>query len=429
MLVLKSKKDKLEKTLLSRMLIDSDKVNLEEFKNRISTIKFIGKNEDIKKSMLECWDRHKTLDPTLLTVDLNSVDYKEFNDFMATGSIFGSDFKTYLSELEDVDRKLRIKTMLDNVDDNKTYIDVIKDIEENLDIIKNEEIKTDNTVTTGISLMLDFLEDLDKKPDPNKIFKSGLKVYDEIVTMSRQDLVIIGARPSMGKTATMLTLAKNMAKQGKKVGIFSLEMTNGKLFNRLMSSMSGVPLNKIKNKFLNEEDKDRIARTVNLAEDIFKNLFFFEGVGTNIDEIELYVKKMVMDNDLDVVMIDYLQFITHTKQFQRDDLKIADITKRLKVLFKKEDILGIVLAQLNRGVEGRADKRPIMSDLDGSSEIEKTADIITFLYRDEYYNFDSEQKGILELITAKQRDGEVGAVHVRFMGEYQRITDYTTKVE
>lgn len=416
-------KGHLERKIMTVVLMYPDELPLDEIIPRMNEINFSKENITLCREMVKCYNKHEKLDPTLFDIDINNDEFKYLYEYIEKSEAKKENVNEYLDKVEELDKRLKVKEILQKIDFNKDYMDVINDVTRKLDSIAVSKEPT-NTMITGKELALKYLENMDKKIDPRDKLKTGIKCLDEMINLNKQDLWIIGGRPSMGKTAVMLTLAKNMAKNGLKVGIFSLEMPTIQLMDRMYSSISGVPLSKIQNRMMNEAESSRFHGSIMSADYVLENMFFFEGIGTTINELELIVKQKKKEFDLDCIFIDYLQFVNNNGSFDRNDLKIADTTKRIKILLKKLNIAGCVLAQLSRKPEGRADRRPEMSDLDGSSEIEKTADIITFLYRDSYYNMDSEEKDTIEFITAKQRNGAVGRVSARFLMPIQRISDF-----
>ena len=234
----------------------------------------------------------------------------------------------------------------------------------------------------------------------------------------------------MGKTAFALNLALNAGKEKKKVLIFSLEMPAQQLYQRLLSIESGIPQNKLKNVYLEEEEWTKLTvATANLAE---TDIYVADLPYTNVLEIRSYARKMKSQEKLDLIIIDYLQLINGTgrggSEFSRQQ-EISDISRSLKGLARELDVPVIALSQLSRAVESRVDKRPMLSDLRESGAIEQDADIVAFLYREEYYIPETENKGITELIIGKHRNGATGTVKLNFLSEFTKFTNYTDEVK
>ena len=248
--------------------------------------------------------------------------------------------------------------------------------------------------------------------------------------LNNSDLIILAARPAMGKTAFALNLALNAGKEKKKVLIFSLEMPAQQLYQRLLSIESGIPQNKLKNVYLEEEEWTKLTvATGNLAE---TDIYVVDLPYTNVLEIRSYARKMKSQEKLDLIIIDYLQLINGTgrggSEFSRQQ-EISDISRSLKGLARELDVPVIALSQLSRAVESRVDKRPMLSDLRESGAIEQDADIVAFLYREEYYIPETENKGITELIIGKHRNGATGTVKLNFLSEFTKFTSYTDEVK
>ena len=248
--------------------------------------------------------------------------------------------------------------------------------------------------------------------------------------LNNSDLIILAARPAMGKTAFALNLALNAGKEKKKVLIFSLEMPAQQLYQRLLSIESGIPQNKLKNVYLEEEEWTKLTvATGNLAE---TDIYVADLPYTNVLEIRSYARKMKSQEKLDLIIIDYLQLINGTgrggSEFSRQQ-EISDISRSLKGLARELDVPVIALSQLSRAVESRVDKRPMLSDLRESGAIEQDADIVAFLYREEYYIPETENKGITELIIGKHRNGATGTVKLNFLSEFTKFTNYTDEVK
>jgi replicative DNA helicase len=238
------------------------------------------------------------------------------------------------------------------------------------------------------------------------------------------ELVIIAARPSMGKTALALNLARNAAvDHHKKVAIFSLEMTKRSLVLRLLASEARVDLTSFRKGYGNAEDYKKIQRAANRLSDA---TIWMDDSGTiTILEIKARCRRLKSEHGLDLVMLDYLQLAHGNTPTQRKDLEIGEISHGLKALAKQLDIPVVALSQLNRGPEQRdPDKRrPNMGDLRESGAIEQDADLIAFIYRDEVYNPKEDNRGLAELIVAKQRNGPTGTIRLQFDGKYAKFSD------
>ncbi len=243
------------------------------------------------------------------------------------------------------------------------------------------------------------------------------------------ELILLAARPAMGKSAFALNIAANAAiKSDVPVAIFSLEMSKDQLVNRILSSEAFVDSNKIRTGKLEEEDWSKLAGVIGRLSNA--NIYIDDTPGISIMEIRTRCRKLKMEKDIGLVIIDYLQLVQGSnKRNGSREQEIAEISRSLKILAKELNVPVIALSQLSRAVESREDHRPMLSDLRESGSIEQDADIVMFLYRDDYYNKDSEDKGLTEVIIAKQRAGSTGTVKLVWMGNYTRFDNFTTRQE
>ncbi len=241
--------------------------------------------------------------------------------------------------------------------------------------------------------------------------------------MQPSDLVLIAARPSMGKTAFVLNLAESMAiKQKVTTAIFSLEMSKEQLVNRIFSLESKVDAQVLRNGNLTDEDWEKLIESADLIGN--SNLIIDDTPSISITELRSKCRKYKMEQNLGVIIIDYLQLMSGgTRSNEGRQQEISEISRSLKALARELSVPVLALSQLSRAVEKRDDKRPMLSDLRESGAIEQDADVVMFLYRDEYYNKESEKKGVAEVIVAKQRNGPVGTVELAWQAEYTRFAN------
>ncbi len=307
-------------------------------------------------------------------------------------------------------------------------VEQILDKAENM-IFKVSENKENKEVVALKDLIDDEFERLEKvyqnKGEVTGI-ASGFKQFDTMTSgFHPSDLVIIAARPSMGKTAFALNLALNAAlKQKKGVLIFSLEMSNSQIFQRLIAAESNVPLSKLRNGFLGAEEWSKVGlSTGRLAE---TPIYIADVPNVTVMEIRALSRRLKAEGNLDMILIDYLQLIKGSGRDSRQQ-EISEISRNLKGLARELDVPVISLSQLSRAPEQRSDRRPMLSDLRDSGAIEQDADMVVFLYRDDYYNEDSEIKGLAEIIIGKQRNGPVGTVQLKFFSEITKFVDYTSR--
>ena len=238
------------------------------------------------------------------------------------------------------------------------------------------------------------------------------------------DLVLVAARPSMGKTAFVLNIAQYVAfKKEKGVAIFSLEMSREQLVNRLFSLESQVDSQAIRTGNLKDSDWEKLIEGAGIIGK--SNLIIDDTPGISVSELRSKCRKYKLEHDIQLVIIDYLQLMTgsvgrHSESRQQE---ISEISRSLKALARELNVPVVALSQLSRAVEGRPDKRPMLSDLRESGAIEQDADVVMFIYRDEYYNKDTEYKKQAEIIIAKQRNGPVGTVHLAWLADYTKFAN------
>lgn len=241
--------------------------------------------------------------------------------------------------------------------------------------------------------------------------------------LHNSDLVLIAARPAMGKTAFALNLAQNAAvHSGVPVVVFSLEMSKEQLVNRMLCSEAMVDSNKMKTGQLEDNDWQKVARALGPLSEA--PIFIDDTPGISITEIRAKCRRMKLEHNLGLVVIDYLQLMQGSKsRSENRQQEISEISRSLKILAKEINVPVICLSQLSRAAETRTDHRPILSDLRESGAIEQDADIVMFLYRDDYYNPDTEKKNIAEVILAKHRSGSTGTVELVWLGQYTKFAN------
>ncbi|MBS7240128.1 MAG: replicative DNA helicase [Acetatifactor sp.] len=242
------------------------------------------------------------------------------------------------------------------------------------------------------------------------------------------DLILVAARPSMGKTAFELNLAQYMAfKKNLTVALFSLEMSKEQLVNRMFSLESNVDAQKLRTGQLTDQEWERLVEGARIISN--SNLIIDDTPGISISELRSKCRKYKMEHNLAIVMIDYLQLMSGNGKSESRQNEISEISRSLKALARELSVPVVALSQLSRKVEERPDHRPMLSDLRESGAIEQDADVVMFLYRDDYYHKDSEKKGISEVIIAKQRNGPIGTVELVWLPEYTKFANMEHKNE
>ncbi|MFH1156443.1 MAG: replicative DNA helicase [Pseudomonadota bacterium] len=307
------------------------------------------------------------------------------------------------------------------------------DVEDIIDFAENEVFKIAESKTTKsfsplaelINLNIDALEERQGRNGGLSGISTGYARLDAITSgLQKSDLIILAARPSMGKTAFALNIARNVAMEEQvPVAIFSLEMSKEQLSMRLLTSEARIDSNRLKTGFISQEDWQNATDAAGALNDA--PIFIDDTANISSMEIRAKARRLKMDKGLGLVIIDYLQLMKAPVQSDRRDLEIAEISRSLKALAKELDIPVVALSQLNRMLEQRAEKRPLLSDLRESGALEQDADIVAFIYRDEVYNKEpnNPNRGKAEIIVAKNRNGSVGTAFMTFLGAYTRFEE------
>ena len=240
--------------------------------------------------------------------------------------------------------------------------------------------------------------------------------------MQPSDLILIAARPSMGKTALALNIAQYVAfKKNMSIAIFSLEMSKEQLVNRMFSLETNVDAQKLRTGQMNDQEWERLIEGAGIIGK--SNLIIDDTPGISVAELRSKCRKYKLEHNLSMIIIDYLQLMTGSGRTDSRQQEISDISRSLKSIARELNVPVIALSQLSRAVEQRPDHRPMLSDLRESGAIEQDADVVMFIYRDDYYNHDTDKKGISEIIIAKQRNGPIGTVELAWLPEYTKFAN------
>lgn len=302
--------------------------------------------------------------------------------------------------------------------------DVLEQAEKRIFDISQEKASDDfKSINSVLMDTYDLIEKLyTNKSDVTGITTGFKDLNKKINGLQRTDLILLAARPAMGKTAFSLNLVQNAALKGDaSVAVFSLEMSKEQLVQRMLSAQSHVELKKIKTGTLDENDWPRIIDAMAVLSNA--KIHIDDTPGIKISELRSKCRKLKIEKGLDFIMIDYLQLMEGEGNNESRQQEISKISRSLKMIAKELDCPVVALSQLSRAPEQRADHRPMLSDLRESGAIEQDADIVMFLYRDEYYHPDSELKNIGEVIIGKNRHGETGSVELVWLGEVQKFAD------
>ncbi|MES0363788.1 MAG: replicative DNA helicase [Desulfobacteria bacterium] len=431
-----------EQSILSAILIDNN--TLPEVLEILSEKDFYREvHQKIFSAMVDLFERSEPAD--LITVT---------NILKEQGQLESVGGATYLSELVDtipmatnaahyakiIHEKATLRRLIERAASiTSRCFEDRGDMEDILDFAERSifEISEDK-VKPAFHSLADILTDTYKAVEQayeNKTLVTGVPTgYHELdqLTSGFQpgDLVIIAGRPSMGKTALALNITQSAtAATGIPSAIFSLEMSKEQLSLRLLSSEARVDSSKMRGGFLKESDLARINRAAGTLYDL--PVFIDDSAAISALEIRAKARRMKMEKGLGFVIIDYLQLMRGRASAERRELEISEISRSLKALAKELHIPVVALSQLNRKVEDRSNKRPVLSDLRESGAIEQDADVIMFIYRDEVYNTepDNPNRGIAEVHLAKQRNGPIGTVKLTFLEHCTRFEDLAREAE
>jgi len=284
-------------------------------------------------------------------------------------------------------------------------------------------------IKTILPQVADRIDQLFQRDNPTDVtgIPTGFTDLDSMTSgLQPGDLVIVAGRPSMGKTAFSLNIAENVAlNTGLPVAVFSMEMAATQLAMRMIGSVGRLDQHKMRTGRL--EDEDWVGLTTALGKLNDAPLFIDESAGLNALEVRARARRLHRQcGKLGLIVLDYLQLMSATRSGENRATEISEISRSLKALAKELDVPVVALSQLNRGLEQRPNKRPVMSDLRESGAIEQDADVILFIYRDEVYNPDSQDKGTAEIIIGKQRNGPIGTIRLTFLGEHTRFENFAS---
>ena len=313
-----------------------------------------------------------------------------------------------------------------------------KDIDQLLDEAEQKIFQiTDKSVQSGSgfmnikSLLKTTVEQIDELFERGEHITGTPTGYDEFdeKTAGLQDgeLIIVAGRPSMGKTSFAMNIVEYAAlRNNASVAIFSMEMPGRSLTMRMLSSMGRIDQQRIRTGKLNDDDWPRLTSAVSMLSEA--NLFIDDSAGLSPTELRARARRLKREHGLSLIVVDYLQLMKVSGTAENRATEISEISRSLKALSKELSVPIIALSQLNRSLESRTDKRPVMSDLRESGAIEQDADLIVFIYRDEVYNEDSPEQGTAEIIVAKQRNGPIFKTRLTFLGQYTRFENYVPEI-
>tara|TARA_X000000368_G_scaffold29485_1_gene22089 strand:- start:6273 stop:7637 length:1365 start_codon:yes stop_codon:yes gene_type:complete len=321
-----------------------------------------------------------------------------------------------------------IEKSRDGAIDSKALLD---EAEQKIFNISEESLKANNGFQNINQLVKESLEQIEERAENGESVTgvaTGFSEFDDKTTgLQGGDLIIVAGRPSMGKTSFAMNLSEYASLKSDAVtAIFSMEMSGTQLSTRLISSMGRINQQKIRTGKLTDDDWPRLTNAVALLSKA--NIFIDDTPALTPTDIRARARRLKREKGLDLIVIDYMQLMQLTNSSENRATELSEISRSLKALARELDVPVVALSQLNRSLENRTDKRPIMSDLRESGAIEQDADLIAFIYRDEVYNEDSTDKGKAEIIVAKQRNGPIFKTTLTFLGECTRFENYTPEI-
>lgn len=308
------------------------------------------------------------------------------------------------------DHSLPLEEILDQAESNIFQVSTVR---------KRDSFQSMNML---VGETFSYINEMHANPDPVSGLRTGFKELDQLTAgLQPSSLNILAARPSMGKTAAALTIGQHAAmRENKAVAVFSLEMSAVQLVTRMLCSEARVDMGRIRNGQLSDRDFQRIADTAGRMSEA--QIYIDDSGALSVTELRSRARKLKAERDLGLIIIDYLQLMSGGNSENRQQ-EVSNISRGLKQLARELDIPVLALSQLSRAVESRPNKRPMLSDLRESGSVEQDADLVMFIYRDEYYDPHSEHQGIAEIIVGKQRNGPTGTVKLQFHGAHVRFND------
>lgn len=426
-----------EKSTLGALLIDKDSIiKVADF--LLPEDFYFDNNALIYQAILDLFHKHTPID--LLTLANALKDTKKLK---AVGG------ETYLTELTEivptathilqyatiVKHKSTLRRLLKagdaiiglGYDESSEMDELLEEAEKTLFSVSQSFIRDRfvhiKDILAGTYEKISDLHDPDGKEKYRGV-PTGYKVLDNLLSgLQASDLVILAARPSMGKTSLALNIAQNIAKLGKSVGVISLEMSKEQLVERMFCSLLGVDSWKMRTGKLSDEDFARIGPIMDELNSA--RIYIDDSVGNSIPELRARARRLQMEHGLDLLIVDYLQLMSLGKPLAQVNRvqEISEISRSIKGLARELRIPILALSQLSRAVENRPSKIPQLSDLRESGAIEQDADVVMMMYREDYYEEDTERQGVTDIFIRKHRNGPIGRVELRFRKEQMRFYD------
>jgi len=332
--------------------------------------------------------------------------------------------KSILRQLVDVGAEITSDAF---TSDGRNSRELLEQAERRVFAIADQDLRTGASfvsIQTAIKEAIEKLDELARHEGDITGIPTGFKDFDEKTAgLQDSDLIIVAGRPSMGKTTLAMNIAENAAiKHEKPVAIFSMEMSAQQLVRRMFSSLGQIDQNKLRTGNLDDLDWPKLTSAMNLLHK--SHIFIDETPSLSPAELRARARRLKREHDIGLIVVDYLQLMAVPGTRENRATEIAEISRSLKAIAKELQLPVIALSQLNRALEQRPNKRPVMADLRESGSIEQDADLIVFIYRDEVYNEETPDKGKAEIIIGKHRNGPTGTVLLTFQGHWLRFLNY-----
>ncbi len=431
----------IEKSLLGSILIDpesfvkiADKINEDDF--------FEVNHQKIYQAINYLYEKHQAID----TLTLANVLKNNKSLDLVGGPSYLADLTNYVPSAAHIDeyasivaqkafrrRLIKVSDEISEISNNETQElnDLIEEAESKIFNISQNQINQNLiSLETILAESFDRLDELHK--DKNKIrgVPTGYKDLDnKLAGFQKSDLIILAARPSMGKTALALNLANNIAKKNKKpVLVFSLEMSKEQLVDRILAMESGVSAWDLRTGNLSDDDFEKIGNAMGVLSET--PIFIDDSPGITISELRTKARREAHKNELSLIIVDYLQLMSGGHRFSNDGNRvqeISEISRSLKIIARELNVPILALSQLSRSVESRSPQIPQLADLRESGSIEQDADVVTFIYREDYYNPETNRKNITDILIRKHRNGPTGKVELYFDNEKQKFRSIDKK--
>jgi replicative DNA helicase len=430
-----------EASLLGAILIDSDAIV--KIADLISGEDFYDpRHQRIYEAVTQLYEKHSPIDILTLSDQLKSTGFIDFvggasyltelTNFVPTAA-HAEQYASIIAEK--AMRRRLIKASQDTVEmaynEERPLQELVEDAESKLFEVSQQHVKQDITsIETILGESFDRLDELHKDKGTLRGIPTGFKDLDNILAgLQRSDLFILAARPSMGKTAFSLGLAHSIAlKAQEPVLIFSLEMSKEQLVDRMLATESGVDAWALRTGNLNDSDFEKIGHAMGALSEA--QIFIDDSPGITVSDLRTKARRESHIRPLGLIIVDYLQLMSGGSRFAGQSNRvqeISEISRGLKGIARELNVPLIALSQLSRSVESRTPQIPQLQDLRESGSIEQDADVVAFLYREDYYNPDSERKNIMDVFIRKHRNGPTGAVELYFDREKQRFRSVDTR--